>query len=191
MTMEILYDPFGGIIELAEPRDQDHGRGQDPIPVMDSLQRRRIWLRWIVQEPRNRGALMRMLGVDAHAKEWSRGVLTEDNAERMCEVLERRGVVLRSYHRSSHEQGAATSTKEAGEEQATSLMSLARSWIALELVDGDDEPVSGVRYEIRLPNGVVVTGRTDQLGRGYVSNTPLGQCTIVLPDCDRELWSRA
>jgi hypothetical protein len=62
------------------------------------------------------------------------------------------------------------------------------AWIEVEVVDLEDNPVFGVRYLIRLPDGSTVTGATDSKGLARYDRIPSGQCEICLPDFDRDAW---
>jgi type VI secretion system secreted protein VgrG len=63
------------------------------------------------------------------------------------------------------------------------------TWIEVELLDEADQPVAGERYWIRLPDGTMAQGRTDENGiasvRGIKQN---GNCAICFPDLDKDAW---
>lgn len=65
------------------------------------------------------------------------------------------------------------------------------SWVEIELVDQNDQPVSGKRYEITLPDGRVVTGTTDGKGRARADGFAPGSCKVALPDIDKDAWQKA
>jgi hypothetical protein len=62
------------------------------------------------------------------------------------------------------------------------------AWIEVQVLDMDNKPVPGVRYEIRLPDGYKVTGTTDRAGLARYDGIFAGQCEICLPEFDREAW---
>lgn len=65
-------------------------------------------------------------------------------------------------------------------------------WIEIELIDEDDEPVPGEKYEITLPDGSVASGTLDQNGFARVDGIKdAGSCEITFPDLDREAWEPA
>jgi type VI secretion system secreted protein VgrG len=67
-----------------------------------------------------------------------------------------------------------------------------KSWIEIELVDEEGEPVPGERYRITLPDGeTVATGTTDQNGMARVSGIDPGTCKITFPDLDKDAWEPA
>ena len=65
------------------------------------------------------------------------------------------------------------------------------TWIEIELVDDDDRPVSGERYEIELPDGRVRRGTLDGNGFARVEGVEPGNCKITFPRLDRETWEPA
>ena len=65
------------------------------------------------------------------------------------------------------------------------------SWIEVQLVDHDDEPVAGELCRLELPDGTEWEGRTDTRGVLRVSGIDPGNCTITFPNLDRRLWERA
>jgi type VI secretion system secreted protein VgrG len=64
-------------------------------------------------------------------------------------------------------------------------------WIEIEMVDEDDNPVSGVLYRIKLPDGSVSEGTLDEKGRARVEGfEPGGNCEICFPELDGEAWEK-
>lgn len=63
------------------------------------------------------------------------------------------------------------------------------TWIEVQLVDLDCEPVAGQRYRITMPDGAVREGRLNYRGRVRFDDieTP-GECQIEFPDLDMEAW---
>jgi type VI secretion system secreted protein VgrG len=66
-----------------------------------------------------------------------------------------------------------------------------KSWIEIELVDEEDNPVPGERYRIETPDGKVAEGTLDQKGLARVDGIDPGTCKITFPRLDREAWERA
>ncbi len=65
-------------------------------------------------------------------------------------------------------------------------------WIEIELVGEDDEPISGEKYKITLPDGSVASGTLDQKGCARVEGIKdAGDCQITFPDLDKEAWEPA
>ena len=60
------------------------------------------------------------------------------------------------------------------------------SWVELEMLDEDDAPVSGARYEVKLPDGSVATGTLDGDGKARIDGIEPGNCEITFPDFDKE-----
>ena len=68
------------------------------------------------------------------------------------------------------------------------LAALARSWIEVELLDEDDLPVAGARFEIRLPDGSLRTGRLGPDGRASVEGIAPGNCGVTFPELESSTW---
>jgi hypothetical protein len=66
-----------------------------------------------------------------------------------------------------------------------------KSWIEIELIDEDDEPVPGERYQIELPDGSVARGTLDQNGFARVDGIDPGTCKVTFPELDKEAWEKA
>ncbi len=67
-----------------------------------------------------------------------------------------------------------------------------KSWIEIELVDEEDNPVPGERYRITLPDGkTLAEGRLDDKGFARVDGIDPGTCQITFPDLDKEAWEPA
>jgi type VI secretion system secreted protein VgrG len=63
------------------------------------------------------------------------------------------------------------------------------SWIELQMVDEQGQPVPGLRYRVTVPDGSVAEGTLDAQGyarvEGFVTG---GDCQITFPDLDEEAW---
>jgi hypothetical protein len=64
------------------------------------------------------------------------------------------------------------------------------SWIEIELVDEEDEPVPSESYEITLPGGSVKKGTLDQNGFARVDRILPGTCQITFPNLDKDAWEK-
>jgi len=65
------------------------------------------------------------------------------------------------------------------------------SWIEVELVDKQGNPVPGARYEITLPDGkTLAAGTLDKKGYVKISGIDAGQCKIAFPELDADNWIR-
>ncbi len=64
-----------------------------------------------------------------------------------------------------------------------------KSWIEIELVDEEGNPVAGERYRVTLPDGsTVAEGTLDDKGFAHIGNIDPGTCKVTFPDLDREAW---
>ncbi len=66
-----------------------------------------------------------------------------------------------------------------------------QSWIVIEMVDEEDDPVPGERYKITLPDDTVAEGALDEKGFARVDGIDPGTCKITFPDLDKDAWERA
>jgi hypothetical protein len=64
------------------------------------------------------------------------------------------------------------------------------SWIEIELVGEDDEPISGEKYKITLPDDSIATGTLDGNGSARVEGFEKGTCKVSFPDLDKEAWEK-
>lgn len=63
------------------------------------------------------------------------------------------------------------------------------SWIEIELLDEEDAPVSGEKYEIELPDGTFAKGTLDGNGFARVDGIMPGACKVSFPALDKDAWS--
>lgn len=61
-----------------------------------------------------------------------------------------------------------------------------KSWIEIELLNQEGEPVPGERYEIKLPDGKVAKGALDANGYARVDGFEPGQCEVTFPELDKD-----
>lgn len=64
------------------------------------------------------------------------------------------------------------------------------SWIEIEMVDEEDEPVPGEKYKITLPDDSVAEGTLDENGFARVEGFEKGTCKVCFPDMDAEAWEK-
>jgi len=85
--------------------------------------------------------------------------------------------------------GVATAT---GEQTAEQLKEEEKrtSWIEIELVDEEDEPIPGEKYEVTLPDGSVAQGTLDEKGFARVEGFETGDkpCKVCFPNLDKDAW---
>jgi hypothetical protein len=62
------------------------------------------------------------------------------------------------------------------------------TWIAIELVDDDDQPVAGEAYEVTLPDGSVRSGSLDGDGKAEERGIDEGMCKVTFPKLDADAW---
>jgi hypothetical protein len=64
-----------------------------------------------------------------------------------------------------------------------------RTWIEIELVDEEGNPIPGERYEVTLPDGKrVARGTLDQNGYARIEGLDPGECKITFPTLDKDAW---
>ena len=64
------------------------------------------------------------------------------------------------------------------------------SWIEIELVGEDDEPIPGEKYKITLPDDSVAEGTLDEKGFTRIEGFEEGTCKVCFPDIDKEAWEK-
>lgn len=65
-----------------------------------------------------------------------------------------------------------------------------RTWIAIELIGEDEQPVPGMAYAVTLPGGTVKEGKLDDQGSAVFMEVPPGTCTVSFPELDQDAWVR-
>lgn len=65
-----------------------------------------------------------------------------------------------------------------------------KSWIEIELVDEDDEPVPGEKYKVTLPDDSVAEGTLDNNGFVHIDGIEPGTCKITFPELDKDVWEK-
>jgi hypothetical protein len=65
------------------------------------------------------------------------------------------------------------------------------TWIGIEMVGEDGQPICWEEYSITLPTGEVVRGYLDDKGIAKVQNilNP-GMCKVTFPRLDEEAWKK-
>lgn len=67
-----------------------------------------------------------------------------------------------------------------------------KSWIEIELVDEENNPVPGERYKVILPDGkTVAEGTLDEKGFARIEGIDPGTCKITFPNLDKDAWEKA
>jgi hypothetical protein len=64
------------------------------------------------------------------------------------------------------------------------------SWIEIELVDNENNPVPGESYKVELPDGSVAEGTLDAKGFARLDGIPKGNCKVTFPDLDKNAWEK-
>ena len=66
-----------------------------------------------------------------------------------------------------------------------------KTWIEIELIGEDDEPIPGEKYKIEMPDGSVAQGTLDGDGLARKEGIDPGTCKISFPDLDQDAWEPA
>ena len=64
------------------------------------------------------------------------------------------------------------------------------TWIEIELLDPDGNPIPNEQYQIELPGGSIRIGRLDSNGRAKVKGIDPGTCKVTFPNVDESIWKR-
>jgi hypothetical protein len=82
-------------------------------------------------------------------------------------------------------------SEEAAEEEQKQEEEDKTSWIEIEIVGEDDEPIPGEKYRIILPDGeTFADGTLDEKGFARVEGFEKGTCKVCFPDLDKEAWEK-
>ncbi len=65
------------------------------------------------------------------------------------------------------------------------------SWIEIEMVDEDGQPVPGLKYRVTLPDDSVSEGTLDGKGFARIEGIPPGSCKVTFPELDKDAWEPA
>ncbi|MDX2132073.1 MAG: hypothetical protein SFY69_08475 [Planctomycetota bacterium] len=65
------------------------------------------------------------------------------------------------------------------------------TWIEIELVDEDDNPVPGESYRVTTSDNKVATGTLNEKGFARIEYVKPGTCTVTFPRLDQDAWERA
>jgi type VI secretion system secreted protein VgrG len=66
-----------------------------------------------------------------------------------------------------------------------------KTWIEIQLVDEEDQPIPGELYRLTMPDGEEKEGRLDSQGSARVDEIEdPGSCTLTFPELDQEAWEK-
>ena len=65
-----------------------------------------------------------------------------------------------------------------------------KTWVELELLDKQGQPVTNEPYRSELQDGTVSEGSTDDRGRARVDEIDPGNCKMSFPSLDQSSWRR-
>jgi hypothetical protein len=66
-----------------------------------------------------------------------------------------------------------------------------KTWVGIQLVDDDGNPVKFKKYRITLPDNSVTEGMLDENGFARVNGIDAGSCKVEFPDFDGASWAAA
>jgi len=85
--------------------------------------------------------------------------------------------------------GKDESSQEKRHKESTDEEEKKKSWIEIELVDEEGNPVPGERYKVTLPDGkTVAEGTLDEKGFARVDGIDPGTCQVTFPNVDKDAW---
>ena len=64
-----------------------------------------------------------------------------------------------------------------------------KTWVAIELVDEDGNPIAGEKYRVELPDGSVAEGALDAQGHARFDAIDPGSCKVSFPDIHATEWA--
>jgi len=80
---------------------------------------------------------------------------------------------------------------EEGKDQTNEEKKEELSWIEIELMGANDQPIPGEKYKITLPDDSVAEGTLDENGFARVEGFEKGTCRITFPELDGNSWEKA
>ncbi len=194
LVSEIVYDSEGNAFEL-RPGQRSGSRGMFGAgSSLRSALRRATSARSIVDDPDNREALARMLvRIDVCSPGEAPGLTLEEVRTLARGAFEGGLLALTPVVRSrrpicdTFERPTQSLIDEAGDEPIEPMR--ASHTLELELVDEDDEPISGEPYRVQLPDGQVIEGRLNTQGRAMLTGIEdSGNCQVTFPRLDAAVW---
>src|SRR4030042_1897169 len=87
--------------------------------------------------------------------------------------------------------GAEEASGQKGEQGQAGSPPSKKSWIEIDLVDGDGKPVAGASYRLKLPDGLAEEGKLDAYGHTEYYEINPGTCELTFPDFDAKEWESA
>ena len=185
-----LLDVGLWIFELREAGDAalDRLRFDDPLAALR-------WLRRASAAP-GAGAILRRFFVErtgaADAAQREDDELFQQLAHLIASgrvvVVARPSVDLGTFGDSGDEMDEALPTSAVAPDSTREPAHAGRTWITIELIGEDDQPISGERYRVELPDGSVREGSLDQHGLARFFEIEPGSCVVTFPDLDQEAW---
>lgn len=86
----------------------------------------------------------------------------------------------------------STSTKPYKPPKTNEEKAKKKSWIEIQMIDEEKQPVPGRKYRVTLPDGeTVAEGTLDQNGSARITGIEPGTCKITFPDLDQSAWEEA
>ena len=65
-----------------------------------------------------------------------------------------------------------------------------KTWVEIEFLDEQNNPVAGQPYKVTLPDGSEITGTLDERGRARVEGVDPGQCKVTFLGLNEDTWRR-
>lgn len=84
--------------------------------------------------------------------------------------------------------GGASTAKKPEEKKPEPEPPKEKTWIRVKVVDPDDNPVAGVKLELKLPDGSVRKVTVDDSGEIDIDGIDPGSCELALPEYDGGDW---
>lgn len=66
-----------------------------------------------------------------------------------------------------------------------------KSWIEIELVNEEGNPVAGEPFKVTLPDESMFSGTLNEKGFYRIEGIDQGTCKITFPNLDKDAWEKA
>jgi len=80
---------------------------------------------------------------------------------------------------------------ESHDEQNNTNSADKKTWIEIELLDEDNEGISGEKFTVELPDGSIACGTLDHKGFARIENIDSGVCKVNFPNLDLDSWEKS
>jgi hypothetical protein len=86
--------------------------------------------------------------------------------------------------------GAAESEEAPGQGGTGKQQNEKKTWIEIRLINKKGQPVAGAKYRLKITDGSIEEGTTDEFGSVRVTGIDPGMCEVSFPEFDAQEWKK-